>query len=549
MSVEFTPWPVDEADLYRQQGYWVDKPLSEILAKQVQQQPKACAVVDGGRQYSYQDLDVSSNRLANFLLSKGIGGKGIGGKGAKALVLLPNSAQFYAVYFALLKARVAGVYALFSHNRLEINQYLKQLQPQVLIVSGEHPLFADDEFLTAAKAQTPSLQYIETMYSKVGLEKCWLEGEETAIEDDTPAAQIASEVAFFQLSGGSTGIPKLIPRTHNDYYYSVRRSVEICQFDTNTVYLTCLPAGHNFALSSPGALGVFVAGGTVVTATDVSPVNCMPLIEQTGVNVAALVPSALHLWVDYVEKTAVKPLSLGLVQVGGAKLDPQLAAKVSTVLGAQLQQVFGMAEGLVNYTRLDDDDELIVNTQGCPMSAHDQIRVLDEQGNPVAVGEPGQLETKGPYTFRGYYQSPEHNSSAFSADGFYRTGDVVTVSEQGYLCVVGRVKDQINRGGEKIAAEEVETLLNSFESVAQSAVVSIPDPLLGEKSCAFIVKREPQKGSEPIKFSGVKVRKYLREEGIAAYKIPDRFVEIEALPLTAVGKTDKKKLRALYGAE
>jgi 2,3-dihydroxybenzoate-AMP ligase len=210
---------------------------------------------------------------------------------------------------------------------------------------------------------------------------------------------------------------------------------------------------------------------------------------------------------------------------------------VGPELGCKLQQVFGMAEGLVNYTRLDDDETIICTTQGRPISEDDEIRILDEAGNPVPPGQPGLLTTRGPYTFRGYYRSPEHNAAAFDADGFYCSGDIVVLRPDGYLHVVGRAKDQINRGGEKIAAEEVERLLIRHPAVRDAALVALPDAQLGEKSCAFVVMDDADVRS-------VALRRYLREQGIADYKLPDRFEVIPAMPLTAVGKIDKQALRA-----
>jgi 2,3-dihydroxybenzoate-AMP ligase len=230
-----------------------------------------------------------------------------------------------------------------------------------------------------------------------------------------------------------------------------------------------------------------------------------------------------------------------LLQVGGARLPEAQARRIGSELGCRLQQVFGMAEGLVNYTRLDDDEALIYGTQGCPMSPADEVRVLDRAGNPVAVGEVGALLTRGPYTIRGYFQSPEHNAQAFDAEGFYRSGDLVRLRADGYLEVVGRIKDQINRGGEKIAAEEVENLLMAHPAITHAALVAMPDTALGEKSCAFVVSCDPAMKS-------IALRKFLRGLGVADYKLPDRFEQLDQLPMTAVGKVDKTRLRQRIAA-
>ncbi|ANI30091.1 enterobactin synthase subunit E [Yersinia entomophaga] len=532
MSIEFTRWPAEFARQYREKGYWIDLPLTDVLSRQCQLRPQATAVICGERQFSYAEMNRASDRLAARLTGQGLG------HGDTALVQLPNVAEFYLVYFALLKIGVVPVNALFSHNRLELNAYAKQIQPRLLIASASHALFSDAAFTQQLQQSVPSLEFViidgENDYAPL-LQTMLYEELDGELPDFSPTA--ADEVAFFQLSGGSTGTPKLIPRTHNDYYYSVRGSVDICQNDENTRYLCALPAAHNYPLSSPGALGIFYGGGCVVLAPEPSAMSCFPLIKRHQITMTSLVPPAVSLWLQAAEHFGTEDLaSLKLLQVGGSKLSESLARRIPQMLGCQLQQVLGMAEGLVNYTRLDDSDERIFTTQGCPISADDEVRVLDSAGQPVAPGEAGELVTRGPYTFRGYYRSPEHNAKAFDDEGFYHSGDVVQMTEDGYLCVVGREKDQINRGGEKIAAEEVENLLLTHESIIHAALVSMPDEMLGEKSCAFVVTRDAS-------LKPLHLRKYLRGIGVAEFKLPDRFEMVDSLPVTPVGKIDKRLLR------
>ena len=523
MTIPFTRWPDDFARRYREKGYWQDLPLTEILTRHADSD--ALAIIDGERRFTYRQFQQSVNNLASALQAQGVQ------RGETALVQLGNVAEFYITFFALLQVGVAPVNALFSHQRSELNAYASQIEPTLLIADRAHGLFATDDFINTFVDQHRSVRVI--LLRGEGLEAEIARPAENFIPSPTPA----DEVAFFQLSGGSTGTPKLIPRTHNDYYYSIRRSNEICGISAQTRYLNALPAAHNFAMSSPGSLGIFMAGGCVVLANDPSATLCFPLIEQHQITVTSLVPPAVSLWLQAIAEGAgnAQLASLQLLQVGGARLSATLAARIPAEIGCQLQQVFGMAEGLVNYTELDDAPERIMNTQGRPMCADDEVWVADENGNPLPRGEVGRLMTRGPYTFRGYYKSPEHNASAFDANGFYCSGDLIAIDEQGYITVQGREKDQINRGGEKIAAEEVENLLLRHEAVIHAALVSMEDSLLGEKSCAYLVVKQPLRA--------VEVRRFLREQGVAEFKLPDRVECLEALPLTPVGKVDKKQLR------
>ena len=523
MTLPFTRWPDDFARRYREKGYWQDLPLTDILTRHADSD--ALAIIDGERRLTYRQFQQSVNNLAATLQAQGIQ------RGETALVQLGNVAEFYITFFALLQVGVAPVNALFSHQRSELNAYATQIEPTLLIADRAHGLFAGDDFLNIFRDQHPSVRV--ALLRGEGLEAAIARPAENFIASPTPA----DEVAFFQLSGGSTGTPKLIPRTHNDYYYSIRRSNEICGITADTRYLNALPAAHNFAMSSPGSLGIFMAGGCVVLAHDPSATLCFPLIEEHRITVTSLVPPAVSLWLQAITEGAgsAQLASLQLLQVGGARLSATLAARIPAEMGCQLQQVFGMAEGLVNYTALDDTPERIMNTQGRPMCPDDEVWVADENGNPLPRGEVGRLMTRGPYTFRGYYKSPEHNASAFDANGFYCSGDLIAIDEQGYITVQGREKDQINRGGEKIAAEEVENLLLRHEAVIHAALVSMEDSLLGEKSCAYLVVKQPLRA--------VDVRRFLREQGVAEFKLPDRVECLDALPLTPVGKVDKKQLR------
>ncbi|HGM7694911.1 TPA: (2,3-dihydroxybenzoyl)adenylate synthase [Serratia marcescens] len=534
MSIAFTPWPAEFASRYRERGYWTDKPLTEILDRQANND--APAIIDVQGSLTYRELQQRADRLAAALLRRGVK------SGDTALVQLGNVAEFYIVFFALLKIGVAPVNALFSHQRSELNAYAEQIKPALLIADRQHGLFADDQFLNSFRDAHPSLRVVALRSQPEGelALAAWLD---EASDGFVAQPSAADQVAFFQLSGGSTGTPKLIPRTHNDYYYSIRRSVEICRFDAQTRYLCALPVAHNYPMSSPGVLGVFYGAGLVVFAADPDAGQCFRLIEQHQINVTALVPPAVTLWLQAIEEWGgnAQLASLKLLQVGGAKLGETLAARIQNEIGCQLQQVFGMAEGLVNYTRLDDDERHILTTQGRPMSPDDEVWVADDDGNPLPAGEVGRLMTRGPYTFRGYYQSPAHNADAFDADGFYCSGDLISISEDGYITVQGRQKDQINRGGEKIAAEEIENLLLRHPDVINAALVSMPDALMGEKSCAYIIANAPLKP--------VVLRRHLREQGVADFKLPDRFIQVDSLPLTPVGKVDKKRLRQQLDAQ
>ncbi|WP_053641513.1 MULTISPECIES: (2,3-dihydroxybenzoyl)adenylate synthase [unclassified Streptomyces] len=529
-------WPAEFAERYRAAGWWEGITFGGMLRTRAGAHPDRVAVVDragpGGarRAWTYAELDLRADRLAAGLSARGIGA------GDKVVVQLPNVAEFLEVVFALFRLGALPVFALPAHRESEISYFCSFTGAAAYVIPDVHGGFDYRALATTVLARAPELRHVFVVGEDAGAFEALADvpAEPVDLPERDP-----SETAFLQLSGGSTGVPKLIPRTHDDYVYSLRGSAEICALDEDGVYLCVLPAAHNFPLSSPGSLGTLYAGGRVVMCPRPAPDVAFPLIQDEGVTITGLVPPLALVWIDAAPGSAYDLSTLDVLLVGGAKLADEVARRVRPALGCTLQQVFGMAEGLVCYTRLDDDPETVVTTQGRPISPDDEIRVVDDEDEDLPVGATGHLLTRGPYTIRGYWNAPDHNARAFTEDGFYRTGDLVRLTPSGHLVVEGRAKDQINRGGEKIAAEEVENHLLAHPSVHDANVVAEPDPYLGERSCAYVIRRP---GTEEVKATALK--RFVRERGLAAYKVPDRIVFVDAFPTTGVGKISKKDLRA-----
>ncbi|MFD9905444.1 (2,3-dihydroxybenzoyl)adenylate synthase, partial [Streptomyces sp. NPDC059063] len=455
--------------------------------------------------------------------------------GDRVVVQLPNIAEFFEVIFALFRIGALPVFALPAHRETEIAYFCRFTEAAAYVIAAEHGGYDYRALAARVRADVPTLRHVWVAQGDPGDFEALADVHAEPVDLPGPAPH---DLAFLQLSGGSTGVPKLIPRTHDDYLYSLWGSNELCGVDEHSVYLCVLPAAHNFPLSSPGTLGALYAGARIVLCPQPGPDTAFPLIERERVTLTGLVPPLALLWTDAAATTAHDLSSLDVLLVGGAKFSEEAARRVRPALGCTLQQVFGMAEGLVNYTRLDDPEETIVTTQGRPISPDDEIRVVDDEDNDLPTGATGHLLTRGPYTIRGYWNAPEHNARSFTADGFYRTGDIVRRTDTGHLVVEGRAKDQINRGGEKIAAEEIENHLLAHPAVHDANVVGEPDPYLGERTCAYVILRPD---AEPLK--PVAMKRFVRGRGLAAYKVPDRVEFVDAFPRTGVGKISKKDLR------
>ncbi|MFG1687847.1 (2,3-dihydroxybenzoyl)adenylate synthase [Nonomuraea sp. NPDC049269] len=539
MREGFVLWPKEAADRYRKAGYWRGRPLGAYVHEWAEAYGDAVAVVDGDIRLTYRELAERADGLAVRLLEAGLA------PGDAMLVQLPNGWEFVTLTLACLRAGIAPVMALPAHRGHELRYLAAHAGVTAVAVPDRIGEFDHQALAQEIARATPSVRMLLVAGAEVQEEATDLRSLARPADDPAAArsrldrlAPDSGDVAVFLLSGGTTGLPKLITRTHDDYEYNARRSAEVCGFGPDTVYLVALPAAHNFPLACPGILGVFMNGGRVVLARTPDPGRVLPLMAAEGVTATAAVPAVAQRWIDAVASGRhPAPPALRLLQVGGARLAPEAARRAEPVLGCTLQQVFGMAEGLLNYTSLDDPEDVKIYTQGRPMCPDDEILIVDAAGDPALPGEMGALLTRGPYTPRGYYRADDHNARSFTPDGWYRTGDVVRLHPSGNLVVEGRDKDLINRGGEKISAEEVENLIYRVPGVSRVAAVAKPDPDLGERVCAFVVA---EAGHE-LTLEGI--RQALTVMEVARYKLPEHLVLVEELPLTKIGKIDKKALR------
>lgn len=533
----FTPWPQEVARRYREQGLWRGETLGTVLRRAARTHGDRTALVHGDRRISYAELDRWADRLAAGFAAHGLRA------GDRIVVQLPNVPEFVAIAFGLMRLGAKLVFSLPAHRATEISHLVELSGAVAYLVPETHRGHDYRALARQVRAETSTLTSLFVLGAKTEGFVSVAELE-SAVTDPRPLPEPdPAGVAFFLLSGGTTALPKLIPRTHDDYVYMSGRAAEVCALTRDDVYLAVLPIEFNFAFGCPGVVGTFHAGGTVVLADTPNPMDCFPLIERHGATVTAMVPSIMTLWLEAAEWAEEDLSTLRLVQVGGARMTREFTARIEPALGARLQQVFGMAEGLLTFSRPDDPAESVLTTQGKPVSGADELRIVDaEDGTELPAGEVGELITRGPYTLRGYYRVPDYNRRAFTPDGFYRTGDLARLTEDGDLVIEGRIKEMIIRGGDKIAAGEVEDLLLAHPAVVAAAVVGVPDAFLGERICAFLVTDGPEIPLADLKSS-------VHAQGVADYKLPDVVRYVSELPLTPLGKVDKKALAAHAASE
>lgn len=531
-------WPADYAERYRELGLWEGKTFGTRVDEWAAAYGDSTAIVDGEQRISYRDLANRATLVANGLRSLGIRA------GDAVLLQLPNSAEFIVTWFALQRLAAIPVHTQPGHRHAEVGHLAGATGAVAYVTTGVFNRFDHRELARDILDTSPSLRTVIVAgdLGDHGSDDRFVPYSTLSTAGDDPIEDVAkpSDIALLLLSGGTTGMPKLIGRTHDDYQYNSRAAGERSRLDKDSVYLAVLPIAFNYTWNCPGILATLRVGGKVVLAPHQDPAICFELIERERVTMTAINPQLAPLWLDERSWTSNDLSSLRIIEIGSARLSDHEARRIIDEFDATLQQILGMSEGLFCATHLDDEPELLATTQGVPVSVYDEIRVVDTEGNEVPTGEVGELTVRGPYTPRGYFDAEEHNRKSFTADGFYCTGDLVRRLESGHLIVSGRIKDQINRGGEKIAATEIEGALLRHPKIRAVALIGEPDETLGERSVAFVVV-ESGTESAPDRRD---LADFLGDEaGFAAYKAPDVVRIIDEMPLTPLGKMDKNALR------
>ncbi|HXY99091.1 MAG TPA: AMP-binding protein [Stellaceae bacterium] len=529
------PFPPDFARRYREKGYWRDRSLAQEFAAAFAEFGPRTAVIDGERRFTYAEIDRLSDNLALNLLALGV--KPLD----RIVLLLPNAAEFALLYLALQKLGAIPIAALASHRFAEVSQFARLAEAVACVYPERQGDFAFAPMIARVKAACPSLRFSIVLGSpRAGEVSLAALIERPA---DLPGAALAgiaidpADPCIFQLSGGTTGVPKLIPRTHNDYAYNSRAAAAVCGVTGASVLLLALPIAHNLPLACPGLQGVFFTGGTVVLSASTRPEDIFPLIEKHRVTHLKVVPALLIRLISHPAARRHDTASLRYIQSGGQRLQPEVRLRTKALIpSAFVQENFGMSEGTLFFVRAEDPEDVRLETVGRPISPDDEVRLLDEDDNEVADGETGELCVRGPYTLRGYYGAAEHNARAFTRDGFYRSGDLMRRHPSGNYMVEGRKKDLINRGGEKISAEEIENLILSHPAVQNVACIAVPDPLLGERMCACVILRAG--GSLSLE----ELLSFLAGKEIAKFKLPERLELMSEFPLSTFGKVSKTAL-------
>jgi 2,3-dihydroxybenzoate-AMP ligase len=528
-------FPPEFAARYRARGYWEDRSLADTFSGAFAQYADRVAIIDRDQHVTYSQLDERATRLALNLLDEGL-------KPLDRVVMqLPNIVEFAYLYFALQKIGCIPIMTLPIHRFREVSQFVQLSGAVACAASDRAKEFDYREMIRRIRDTSKTLRLGLILGDAppgfLSLTDLIERPSKRSPEELKQIVIDPEDPALFQLSGGTTGIPKLIPRTHNDYVYNSKLAASVTAVGPDKILLDVLPLAHNLPLACPGLQGFLLHGGKVVLATTTRGEDIFQLIERHRVTHIHVVPALLIRWLNDPLIKKFDLSSLQVIQSGGQRLQPEVRRRAKELIpSVTVQENFGMAEGMLMFVRLDDPEEVRMETVGRPISPDDEVRLVDENDNEVAPGEVGEFLARGPYTLRGYYGVPEYNAKAFTSDGFYRSGDLMQRHPSGNYLVAGRKKDLINRGGEKISAEEIENLILTHPAVQNVACVPMPDPLLGERMCACVILR---RGNA---LTLEELTAFLADEEIARHKLPERLEIIEDFPLSPFGKVSKKEL-------
>ena len=527
--------PLERLVRYVEAGALTEESLIEALAESFNSNAGNIALCAPDGDISYGELQEITDRFAASLIQLGF--KPL----ERVLFQVGNCKELIFAFVGCLKAGLIPVCTLPAHREREIEYLGRHVDAVLHIVQGDDPKFDLVGFALKTMSAIPTLRQVISIRAgtREGVRRFEdLLGSATADEARQAVARVGRDpyqVAVFQLSGGTSGVPKVIPRLQNEYLLNARLTAQTLGYRPSDVMFMPMPMIHNACMICFW-LPTLLTGAAYAIPADMTPESWGQVFRSKQPTFLGLIRALIPRLDAMVER------GLGSIESVRACWCPDAARLMREKYSLPAYAMFGMSEGLNMYTREGDPVEALDWTVGRPLSPFDEVRlVLPGTETLAAVGEIGEFRARGPYTISGYYNAPERNQEAFTRDGFYKTGDLLVCREiEGnlYYAFAGRTKDVVDRANEKINCEEVENAVSTHPSVAVCAVIGMPDPVLGERVCAYVVLRENVAAPTVAQMS-----EHMQRIGLAKFKWPERIEVIDALPLTRVGKLEKAKLR------
>jgi 2,3-dihydroxybenzoate-AMP ligase len=538
MAIEgFTEYAREDREKYNRMRWWLGMTWGDMFDKATDLYPDKIALVDDAGRWTYKELREKVDRLAISLMKLGIKPHD------QVMLQFPNWHEYILAFFAMQKIGAITVLLIPRHNQLEINHLAKLTKPVAWILPQHYGKIDYQPIIDDVLKENPYIKHIiqvrtdknkkyhdlDTLIEEAQLTEENLKVLDTLMPDP-------DEVSHIMPTGGTTGLPKASVRTHNCYICNIEYHSRAWEISSNDTLMVITPVAHSMAMHWGIGAAIFNYA-KLVLLDSVQPEDICQRIQSEKVTAMPSVPALIARIVSMENLEKYDLTSLKTISVGGSPSTPDLVMAVYDKLKCIFINGFGSSEGTNTATRPGDSIDVICNSVGRKVCPYDTIKIIDEEGNEVSTGTEGELVSKGPGIFTGYFKSPDENSRIFTVDGFFRTGDKARKDQYGNITITGRFKDIINRGGEKISASEIENLMSAHPDIHETAVVGMPDKILGERICAYVTLRPG------IMLTFEEIIAFLKGKGASVQQLPERIEFVDMLPLTKVGKVDKKVLR------
>jgi len=523
---------------YQKAGHWGSETFYAILARRAKTHPDRVAIVDRDRRVTYGELKTRIDRVAAGLDALGIEA------GDVVTIQLPNWAEFAYVFFALERLGAVANQIGPDFRSREVDYILRFSESRAFVCPASFKGFDYVKMIGELRPGLPDLRAVcalgaaPDLATRGGLTTRGLVSLDALLEDADAvvprgAGQGANDIMRMAFTSGTTGNPKGVIHSHNTTLSTCRTLNNDMRVTEDEVFLVYLPLGLNWGYLT--LVQSVMAGARVVLLDQFGARAALELIQRERVTCIPTAPASIIAMLNEPELGRFDFSSLRVVITGGASCPVETIREFRARLHGQLIELYGMLEtGFHTYTRLSDDPEAVTGTVG-KVSSGLGLRLIDESGRDVPVEAEGEIAAEGPSVHLGYHKNPQANAELFTADGWFRTGDLGQLDAAGNVRIVGRLKEMINRGGKKFFPREIEEILYAHPKILHAAIVGVPDPRLGERNCLCVIPRPGQALAldEVVAFL---------KDGVATYKLPETLEVFDDLPFTPTGKIQRHVL-------
>jgi non-ribosomal peptide synthetase component E (peptide arylation enzyme) len=513
---------------YTRSGHWSSETFYDVIARQAMAHPDREAIVDHRHRVTYRELLARVNRTEAGLQQLGIG------RGDVVTIQLPNWVEFAYVFFACERVGAVANQIGPDFRSREVEYIVRFSESRAFVCPAS---FKGFDYIEMLRQLRPGLTALKAVLALGGGGDGTISLDEL-IYGTTPPPLVphrmdANEVMRMAFTSGTTGNPKGVMHSFNTTLPTCRILNGAMNVTERDVFLVYLPLGLNWGYLT--LLQSIMAGGRAVLLDRFSGRAALELIERERVTFVPSAPAAIIAMLNDPDVDRFDLRSLRVVITGGASCPVETIRTFRARMPGHLIELYGMLEtGFHTFTRLEDDPEAVAGTIGRPAPGMG-LRLIDEHGRDVPAGAEGEIAAEGPSVHLGYHKNSAANAELFTADGWFRTGDLGVMEPSGNVRIVGRLKEMINRGGKKFFPREIEEILYTHPKVLHAAIVGVPDPRLGERNCLCVI---PRAGAAVVLEEIVA----FLQDGVATYKLPEEIEIFEDFPFTPTGKIQRYAL-------